>query len=85
MRGGRLLIGLLAPVLAAQALAQAQSTQQGQQGQQGTGDFYGLGRAIAKDRIRIRIGPVRTTHPEMGAGSVEPPPLDPGAARLAGA
>ena len=40
MRGGRLLIGLLAPVLAAQALAQAQSTQQGQQG---VGDFYGPG------------------------------------------
>ncbi|WP_298274681.1 aminotransferase class V-fold PLP-dependent enzyme [uncultured Bradyrhizobium sp.] len=40
MRGGRILIGLLAPVLAAQALAQVQSTQQGQQG---VGDFYGLG------------------------------------------
>ena len=32
MRGGRILIGLLAPVLAAQALAQVQSTQQAQQG-----------------------------------------------------
>ncbi|NNG56566.1 conjugal transfer protein TraN [Sphingomonas paucimobilis] len=40
MRGGRILIGLLAPVLAAQALAQVQSTQQAQQG---VGDFYGLG------------------------------------------
>ncbi len=38
------------------------------------GSFYGLGRAISKDRVMIKIGPVQTTHPEMGTGNVEPPP-----------
>lgn len=38
------------------------------------GNFYGLGRAIAKERVLVKIGPVATTHPEMGSGNVEPPP-----------
>lgn len=38
------------------------------------GSFWGLGRAISKDRILIKVGPVSTTHPEMGAGEVIPPP-----------
>ena len=38
------------------------------------GHFYGLGRAISKDRVMVAIGPVQTTHPEMGTGNVEPPP-----------
>jgi hypothetical protein len=32
-----------------------------------SGVFYGLGRAISKERLRIEIGAVQTTHPEMGA------------------
>jgi hypothetical protein len=30
------------------------------------GVFYGLGRAISKERLRIEIGSIQTTHPEMG-------------------
>ncbi len=40
------------------------------------GDFYGFGRAVSKDRILIRIGPVKTTHPESGSAkyAAKPPP-----------
>lgn len=40
------------------------------------GRFYGLGRAISKERILIEIGAVQTTHPEMGATgySIAPTP-----------
>lgn len=33
------------------------------------GNFYGLGRAISKERVKVKVGPVRTTHPEMGSGA----------------
>jgi hypothetical protein len=41
------------------------------------GNFYALGRAITKERILVKIGPVTTTHPEPGqAGFIaEPPPI----------
>ena len=42
------------------------------------GNFYGFGRAVSKDRILIRVGPVMTTHPESGstkhAAGPPPPP-----------
>ena len=39
------------------------------------GTFYALGRAITKDRILFKVGPVETTHPEAGKiGKLEPPP-----------
>ena len=38
------------------------------------GNFYGLGRAISKEMIKIQVGPVITTHPEMGTYTMEPPP-----------
>lgn len=40
------------------------------------GYFYGLGRAISKERILIRIGPVKTSHPKPGAANygAAPPP-----------
>ncbi len=40
------------------------------------GTFYGFGRAVSKDRILIRVGPVKTTHPESGSSTyaVAPPP-----------
>lgn len=40
------------------------------------GYFYGLGRAISKERILIRIGPVQTSHPKPGSADygAAPPP-----------
>lgn len=40
------------------------------------GHFYGLGRAIAKERTLVKIGSVCTTHPEAGGGkfAAAPPP-----------
>lgn len=40
------------------------------------GRFYGLGRAISRDRVLIEVGPVETTHPELGSSkhAAEPPP-----------
>lgn len=40
------------------------------------GNFWALGRAIAKDRILVKVGPVMTTHPEPGKGGYSdvPPP-----------
>ena len=40
------------------------------------GHFFGFGRAVAKDRILIRVGPVKTTHPESGSSTyaAAPPP-----------
>lgn len=40
------------------------------------GHFYGFGRAVSKDRILIRVGGVRTTHPESGSSkyATAPPP-----------
>lgn len=40
------------------------------------GNFYGIGRAISKERILIRIGPVKTSHPKPGSGAygAAPPP-----------
>lgn len=41
-----------------------------------TGFFWGFGRAIALERVLIKIGPVTTTHPEPGSArhAAEPPP-----------
>lgn len=41
------------------------------------GNFYGFGRAIAKDRTLIKIASVQTTHPEPGAQkeAAEMPPI----------
>lgn len=40
------------------------------------GNFYAVGRAISLERIRLHVGPVRTTHPEAGSGpaTAGPPP-----------
>lgn len=40
------------------------------------GNFYGIGRAISKERILIRIGPVKTSHPKPGSAAygAAPPP-----------
>ena len=40
------------------------------------GTFYGFGRAVSKDRILIRVGSVKTTHPESGSSTytAAPPP-----------
>ncbi len=40
------------------------------------GHFFGFGRAVSKDRILIRVGPVKTTHPESGSSTytASPPP-----------
>lgn len=43
------------------------------------GHFYAIGRAIAKEKVLIEIGPVMTTHPELGtsgmsATEIPPPP-----------
>lgn len=41
------------------------------------GSFYAFGRAISKQRVLLRVGPVETTHPEPGYSkqSAEPPPM----------
>lgn len=41
------------------------------------GYFYGLGRAISKERVLIQVGPVETTHPKPGSASVSTPPPAP--------
>lgn len=40
------------------------------------GYFYGIGRAISKERILIRVGPVQTSHPKPGSADygAAPPP-----------
>ncbi len=40
------------------------------------GNFFALGRAICLDKTKIKVGPVLTTHPEIGGKkfSAEPPP-----------
>lgn len=40
------------------------------------GMFYALGRAVSKERILVKVGEVKTTHPDIGSGksSLEPPP-----------
>jgi hypothetical protein len=40
------------------------------------GNFYALGRAICKERVLVRVGPVKTTHPESGSTkhAAGPPP-----------
>lgn len=40
------------------------------------GHFFALGRAISTERILVSVGPVETTHPEMGSAkqSADPPP-----------
>ena len=40
------------------------------------GKFFALGRAVSKDRILVEIGPVETTHPELGSAkhAAAPPP-----------
>ena len=40
------------------------------------GNFFALGRAITTERLLVKIGPVTTTHPEVGAkySDVPPPP-----------
>ena len=42
------------------------------------GNFFALGRAITTERLLVKIGPVVTTHPEVGAkySDVPPPPPD---------
>lgn len=43
------------------------------------GNFYALGRAISKERIMVKIGPVQTSHPEISGGKFKvtvPPPPD---------
>ena len=42
------------------------------------GNFYALGRAICKTRMHVRVGPVTTTHPEIGqSGYASTPPPAP--------
>jgi len=38
------------------------------------GNFFGLGRAIALDRVLVKVGAVETTHAEPGRHSAAPPP-----------
>lgn len=40
------------------------------------GNFYAFGRAISKERVLVRVGPVATTHPEPGSSgqTAGPPP-----------
>lgn len=38
------------------------------------GNFFALGRALARERTLVRVGKVETTHPEMGKTEWEPPP-----------
>lgn len=40
------------------------------------GNFYALGRAITKERVLFKVGPVQTTHPEPGSAkhAAAPPP-----------
>lgn len=42
----------------------------------GEGQFFGLGRAIALERVLVKVGPVTTTHPEPGSTkhAAAPPP-----------
>jgi hypothetical protein len=40
------------------------------------GNFYAFGRAISKERVLVHVGPVETSHPEMGSAkhAAQPPP-----------
>jgi hypothetical protein len=40
------------------------------------GQFFALGRAVTKERLLLKIGPIETSHPESGkaAREAEPPP-----------
>lgn len=42
------------------------------------GEFYAFGPALSKTVTRVKVGPVQTTHPEVGGriGLVAPPPSD---------
>src|SRR5260370_15862515 len=48
------------------------------------GNFYCFGRAVSKVRVLCKIGPVETTHPEMGSAehAAEPPPPTAAIAKL---
>lgn len=41
------------------------------------GEFYAMGPAIANDRILLSVGPVQTTHPEVGSEISDTPPPAP--------
>jgi hypothetical protein len=41
------------------------------------GNFFALGRAITTERLLVKIGPVETTHPEVGAKYSDTPPPPP--------
>jgi hypothetical protein len=41
------------------------------------GEFYAMGPAIANDRILLTVGPVQTTHPEVGSEISDTPPPAP--------
>ncbi len=41
------------------------------------GEFYGMGPAIGDDRILLTVGPVETTHPEVGSEISDTPPPPP--------
>jgi uncharacterized protein len=41
------------------------------------GNFFALGRAISTERLLVKIGPVETTHPEVGAKYSDTPPPPP--------
>lgn len=45
------------------------------------GEFYALGPAISNDRVLLRVGPVATTHPEIGDDEVPEPPPPPSAVK----
>lgn len=48
------------------------------------GNFYCFGRAVSKVRVLCQVGPVQTTHPEMGSAKhgAEPPPSPAAIAKL---
>lgn len=41
------------------------------------GNFFAFGRAISKERVLVKVGPVRTTHPEPGSAAAASPPPPP--------
>lgn len=46
------------------------------------GNFFALGRAIALERVLLKVGPVATSHPQAGARVTAPPPAPESIARL---
>lgn len=46
------------------------------------GNFFALGRAIAMERIRVRVGDVQTSHPQAGSKVTAPPPAPDSIAKL---